>query len=147
MALRLFDTHLQQYNSTEREHLETVVSTMNPLFGEETGEFIDFTNWNLSSVARLTKVDIIEVKPPKLGHINPSMVTAELTFSVADLQNSMHKKEWHLIPENTILYMVSFDKDVEKKNDMRFGQQMGIKLVRGCTVKKRNESGKKVSPV
>jgi hypothetical protein len=61
---------------------------MHPLFGEETGEFIDFAGWS-ADCARILKVDIINVKPPKLGQIQPSEVIAEITLSLKDLKNAI----------------------------------------------------------
>ena len=39
---------------------------LKPIFGEETGEFIDFTSWSPNCV-RLASLSITDVKPPKLG--------------------------------------------------------------------------------
>jgi hypothetical protein len=48
---------------------------VHPLFGEETGEFIDFAGW-ASQSARILKVEIQNVKQPKIGQVNPSQIVA-----------------------------------------------------------------------
>jgi hypothetical protein len=47
------------------------------LFGEETGEFIDFAGWATHS-GKVSRVSILDVKAPKIGHITPSEVIAEI---------------------------------------------------------------------
>ena len=57
---------------------------MLPIFGEETGELIDFTKLN-GQTARLHSMNITNVKQPLLGQTHPSKVEAVLQFSLKDL--------------------------------------------------------------
>lgn len=70
MYLREFDSLMLEETQNIREHLEDQIVKTHPVFGEETGEFIDFAGW-ASQSARVIKVDILNVKPPKIGHLNP----------------------------------------------------------------------------
>jgi len=54
LKLREFDRKMQIEIARVREALETEISIVQPLFGEETGEFVDFTKWS-SNCARLQK--------------------------------------------------------------------------------------------
>lgn len=83
LKLREFDRKMQIEIARVRETLETEISIVQPLFGEETGEFVDFTKGS-SNCARLQKFQIVEVKPPRLGDTHPSAVHANLTFTLKD---------------------------------------------------------------
>lgn len=77
LLLREFDSIIDKETVAIRELIEDQIIKCHPLFGEETGDFIDFTGWAVNS-AQILKINILEVKPPKIGHLNPSEVIAEI---------------------------------------------------------------------
>jgi hypothetical protein len=76
MCLREFDRRMQIEITRVKDHLEEVISKFQPIFGEETGEFIDFTKQGNGNTARLVSLRILDVKAPKLGETHPSSVHA-----------------------------------------------------------------------
>jgi hypothetical protein len=80
-----------------------------PLFGEETGEFIDFAGWS-KNAARLNKVNIIEVKAPKLGYSHPSEIVCELEISFDKMPDSVIE-DWKLVNEYSALFLVGLGKN------------------------------------
>ena len=119
---------------------------MHPLFGEETGEFIDFAGW-ATHCSKVTKVNIIDVKAPRIGHLNPSQILAEIKFSLKDLKNAVAKQEWLSLSSKQALYIVCLEKDPSKKSSTEFPSKYGIKMVRGCFTMRSEDIKETVSIV
>eukprot|EP00347_Sterkiella_histriomuscorum_P016262 403353867 len=146
--LRQFDNRMEEQTHHVAKLIEDQIVKCKPLFGEETGDFIDLTGWATQS-ARIEKISILDVKAPKIGHTNPSEVIAEIQFSLKNLPNLV-KQEWLSLKPNNPLFFVCLDKsqDYQKtsaKNSISITQ--GIKLVRGCFIKMNEVSNLVVNPV
>jgi len=113
---------LQTETESVRRALETAIAEARPLFGEETGEFIDFTG----ACTRLRGFQITEVKPPRVGQSHPSAVHGILRVSCSD-------QEWVArIGKGTPLYLVGFEQDATATG---FRKEFGVKLVRQILVR------------
>ena len=58
---------------------------------------------------------IHEVSRNKLGTTHPEKILAESTYSIVDL-NSTLKKEWESLREHDIVFLLSFQKEIEKSH-------------------------------
>ena len=67
-----------------RDQIESQIEQVQPIFGEETGEFVDFTKYTQKN-ARLESLSIVNVKQPLFGSTYPSEVQGNLRFSLKDL--------------------------------------------------------------
>lgn len=71
MCIREFDRQMQIEITRVKTEIETQIIQVQPIFGEETGEFVDFTKYN-DKTARLYSLSIIDVKQPLFGSTYPS---------------------------------------------------------------------------
>lgn len=127
LRVREFDKRLQQEVYRVKDHLELELSLLQPLFGEETGEFIDFTKWQTSNCARLKSLKIFDVKAPHLGKQHPASVKGHLTLSLSDLPNEKSRQEFlETLKPSSILYLVALDKSAENP--------FNVKLLRSVTL-------------
>lgn len=55
LCLKQFDSIMQDEIARVRDQLEEQIAVAQPLFGEETGEFVDFTRWS-KQCARLVSL-------------------------------------------------------------------------------------------
>lgn len=110
------------------------------MFGEETGEFIDFTRWTHNS-CKIKTISIVSVKAPRIGQMYPSEVIASIEISLKDLPQGA-KAEWLTISANEPIFFVMLDKSEIPREADQFAKEQGIAMIRGCFVK--GEKGKKI---
>ncbi|CDW79687.1 dead helicases superfamily protein [Stylonychia lemnae] len=130
--LRYFDQEIDDETISIRGIIESQLKQLRPLFGEETGDFIDFIGQGDKS-AKILKISIIEVKAPKIGYLAPSEVTAEIQFSLSNHSTSS-RQEWLNLKPNQPLFFICLDKSHEKLTEQSvdpLAKEYGIKLVRG----------------
>jgi Intron-binding protein aquarius N-terminus len=111
---------------------------LQPIFGEETGELIDFRRWSVCC-ARMVGISIQEVAPPKMGTNVPQRVDAQLTINLKDLANPQLQSEWlSTLKSGVPLFLVGFEKDPLVKEASSFSQEFGLKLIRSVLVRPIN---------
>ena len=97
-----------------REKVEDAVQRANPQFDPFTGKLHSFNGWSRMSV-EVRNFSIHEVSRNKLGTTHPEKILAESTYSIVDL-NSTLKKEWESLREHDIVFLLSFQKEIEKSH-------------------------------
>lgn len=86
-----------------RKDLESIVKRMKPKAGRDRGTtFEGFSKMALP----IAEPAIIEVGPPKVGHLRPSFVRAEVILDVSRLTDNM-RKEWDSLRPHDTVFLLS----------------------------------------
>lgn len=104
-----------------------------------------FRGWSRMAVP-IKEFRIADVKQPKIGEVKPSVVTAEVTFSISSYKAQI-RSEWNSLKEHDVLFLLSIRRSFEPLSDEEaekasVPQKLGLQYVRGCEIIEiRDEEG------
>eukprot|EP01127_Copromyxa_protea_P005293 TRINITY_DN15242_c0_g1_i1.p1 TRINITY_DN15242_c0_g1~~TRINITY_DN15242_c0_g1_i1.p1 ORF type:complete len:1415 (-),score=323.12 TRINITY_DN15242_c0_g1_i1:37-3777(-) len=123
-----------------RQNIEDVVRRVKPT---PTTRGTEFRGWARMAIP-IDNFKITHVLPPKLGHVIPASVSAEVTFTLpARKTQSMNlREEWDELREHDILFLVSItapnlseaELKLQAAKKTKFPEKFGITAIRGCEV-------------
>ena len=122
--LSLNDYLIRNYNLLKletgyqiRSDLEECIKRMEPEFNQETNQLVDFKGWSRNAIM-LNSFTIHEIAPPLLGELQSKRVLAEITYDSITMQTYI-KKEWDMLQQGDILYIISFFNSTPQLNHDR----------------------------
>ena len=122
--LSLNDYLIRNYNLLKletgyqiRSDLEECIKRMEPEFNQESNQLVAFKGWYRNAIM-LNSFTIHEIAPPLLGELQSKRVLAEITYDSITMQTYI-KKEWDMLQQGDILYIISFFNSTPQLNHDR----------------------------
>ncbi|KAL3814759.1 hypothetical protein ACJIZ3_016027 [Penstemon smallii] len=141
--LRNFNLFRLESTYEIREDIQEAVPHLLPYINNE-GETA-FRGWSRMAVP-FKEFKIREVKQPNIGEVKPSLVTAEVNFSISSYKAQV-RSEWNALKEHDVLFLLSVRPSfeplsAEEADKATVPQKLGLQCVRGCEIVEiRDEEG------